>query len=141
MKNTGLALSLAALALIIIILATGCGNGNAAEPTTAPTEPTIPERFLEKNSLFLILGDEITVDGVTYTASTLYENDYGVWLDEDGYFVVNRVNGAVFFICHYGSRGSQSATEYAIDTGVRYTGTIKIGDTAFEVPVVKEGVE
>lgn len=139
-------LMLAALTLIVIILLTGCGSNNVTtiETTTAvPTEPTIPERFLEKNSIFLMLGDEITVDGVTYTASMLYENTNGyAWCDDDGYFVVNRINGHVSFVCHSGAYGSRSSTEYAIDTGLVYTGTITIADTEFEVPVAtKEGVE
>lgn len=136
-------LMLAALMLIFIILLTGCGNNTVTtgEPTTEPTEPTIPERFLDKNSIFLILGDEITVDGVTYTASMLYENANGyAWCDDDGYFVVNRINGNVSFVCRRGASGSHASTEYAIDTGLVYTGTIKIADTEFEIPVAtKEG--
>lgn len=133
-------------ALVLVVMTTGCHIKTVTTVTTTtertePTEPTIPERYLDKNPLFLVLGDEITVDGVTYTASTLRENSNGYsMLDEDGYFIVNRVNGAVFFVCLSGARGSRIATEYAFDTGLTYTGTVKIADTEFEVPVTtKEG--
>lgn len=141
-RNVVIPLMLAAITLICIILLTGCGSNNV-NTTATPTEPTIPERFLEKNSIFLKLGDEITVDGVTYTASMLYENTNGyAWCCDDGYFVVNRINGHVSFVCYSRSSGSHSSTEYAIDTGLVYIGTIKIADTEFEVPVAtKEGVE
>lgn len=130
-------------ALVLVVMTAGCNTQTVTTVTTTTeqTEPTIPERYLDKNPLFLMLGDEIAVDGVTYTASTLRENSNGYsMLDEDGYFMVNRVNGAVFFVCRSGARDSRTATEYSFDTGLTYTGTVKIADTEFQVPVAtKEG--
>ena len=113
-----------AILVIVITMCTLCACG----PSNVE-ENVIPEKVYNENSMFVCIGNEITIDGVTYTASTLCVNGDGYFYNtNEGVFYVNRVNYHVFYIKHDGS--GRSGTAHAFDTGIVYEG-----------PIIVEGVE
>lgn len=111
------------LTLVVILgipmMFTGCGTSDVENQE-------IPQTVLEENSLFVDIGDTVTVDGKTWTASIMtlnYENNF--YTEDFGCtFWVNRVTMEIILVNDNGS--SKYGGAYSIPTGMYYEGTITI---------------
>lgn len=119
-------------ALIFLHLSlTGCSSTEAPQYNEEEIA-AIQEDVANKTPIFVTLGDNVTIDGVTYNASMIIgTKTNGVITKENGYyFVLNRVNNHVLLF--YATDYSSSSSHAMIDTGLIFEGPVYIN--GIEIP-------
>lgn len=117
-------------ALIFVLALSMCAC--SSEKTTPA--PAIPEYVETANPMFVDIGTTVVIDGVEWSAATMFFNtntDSIVCNTNNSYFTVNRVNMHIYYV--YSSHG-QSGVAYAFDTGLIYEGTLYVDGTNTPVP-------
>lgn len=111
------------LTLVVIlgmsVMFTACGTSDVENKE-------IPETVLDENPLFVDIGNTVTVDGVTWNASTLalnFEDDFYT-NGQSASFYVNRATKEILLV--YANHGSTRGGAYVLPTGMRYEGTITV---------------
>ena len=119
------------LACIMSLSLCACSDESSTPETVAPD---VVEDIAEQNPLFIRMGDEITINGKTYTAAMLYENVYkDPLISDEGMFVVNRITGSVYLYVNQRTYHSFRVTSW-LDTGLVYEGTVNVAGVEVSIP-------
>lgn len=126
-------LGIGGLALILLFLVlTGC---SATPEYTEQEIQQIQEDASSETAILVLLGDEVTVDGVTYSAGMITNTtpDGVVVRDTYYYFALNRINNHVM-LCY--DTGTSNPSHAMIDTGLVYNGPVSINGV--EIPALSQ---
>lgn len=117
------------LTLIVVLALYACTNSQS----TQSEDPALPTT-IEQNPMLISMGNEITINGKIYTAAMLYETRSGfASVDDDGIFVVNRINGQLFlYTSSYTYKGNCVNTW--TDLHLTYEGTVTIAGVEIQIP-------
>lgn len=120
------------LALIFLYLSlTGCSSAEAAQYNEEEMA-AIQEAAASETTIFVSLGQEVTIDGVTYNAGMIKSTSPNGLITDNAYysFVLNRVNNHVYLL--YFNSYSKYCARDMIDTGLIYEGPVYIN--GIEIP-------
>lgn len=119
------------LACIMSLSLCACSDESSTPETVAPD---VMADIAEQNPLLINVGDEITINGTTYTAAMLYEQYSGTpCVRDEGAFVVNRITGCVYVYTNQRTSHGFKVTSW-LDTGLRYEGTVDIAGIELQIP-------
>jgi quinol-cytochrome oxidoreductase complex cytochrome b subunit len=125
-------LAVALLALIFLHLSlTGCSNTEAPQ-YNEEEKAAIQEAAASDTTIFVVLGSEVTIDGITYNAGMITNTFSGGVSTVDMYysFILNRVNNHVYLL--YDNHNGNYCARDMIDTGLIFEGPVYIN--GIEIP-------
>lgn len=117
--------------MMVMCFLSACSDDANSTPTVSPD---VIEDIAEQNPLFIRMGDEITINGKTYTAAMLYDNIFdNVLINDEGTFVVNRITGCVYLRTSSSTYRGSCVIAW-LDTGLTYEGTVNVAGVEISIP-------
>lgn len=122
------------IAIVTVFMALSLCACTTTTTTTETVSPEVMADIAEQNPMLINVGDEITIDGTTYTAAMLYAHYSGdPHVNDAGTFVVNRINGCVYVYAKQRASRNHRVTTW-LDTGLLYEGTVNVAGVEIQIP-------